>query len=52
MASIHLGFKYYGIGFLAASVLTSIIAFFMLSSKLGGLEYYVFSKAFKESDNT
>ncbi len=50
VASVQLGFRYYGIGFLAASVITALIAFFILSSKIGGLEYYVFSKALKEAD--
>jgi len=50
LASVQLGFRYYGIGFLTASVTTTLIAFFILSSRIGGLEYYVFSKALKDAD--
>ena len=49
LISIQAGFKYHGTGFLAASVICSVVSFLILSSKVGGLEYYVFMKGMKQT---
>jgi len=47
-ASIRGGIVYYGIGFMVASMISSLAAFAMVNSKVGGLEFYVFKEALQQ----
>ncbi|MBW1721812.1 MAG: exopolysaccharide Pel transporter PelG [Deltaproteobacteria bacterium] len=46
--SIKLGWKFFGTGFMAASVISALTAFFLVNGRVGGLEYEVFRKAVEE----
>jgi uncharacterized membrane protein len=49
LVTIRLGARYYGCGFLLASVVSAVVSFFMVNSKVGGLEYHVFLKALRQT---
>ncbi len=49
VVSIKLGWKYYGLGFMIACMVSSILSLIVLNSKLGRLEYGVFKKAVQTS---
>ncbi len=49
VASIGLGWKFYGLGFMIACMISSLISLIVLNSKLGGLEHGVFKKAVRVS---
>jgi len=46
--SIHLGWRFYGAGFLVASAVVALTSFAMVNRAVGGLEYEVFRKALRE----
>ncbi|OQY58598.1 MAG: hypothetical protein B6245_11045 [Desulfobacteraceae bacterium 4572_88] len=48
LISLYLGDKYYGIGFMTASMISALAAFVMVNSKVGGLEFEVFKKALQQ----
>ena len=45
VVSIKLGWQYYGMGFMIACMVSSVLSLVVLNSKLGRLEYGVFKKA-------
>jgi len=45
VVSIKLGWKYYGLGFMIACMVSSVLSLIVLNSKLGRLEYGIFKKA-------
>jgi len=45
VASLKLGWEYYGLGFMVSSIVTSLLSLLVLNLKLGRLEYGVFKKA-------
>ncbi len=49
VASIKLGWEYYGLGFMVACIVTSLLSLIVLNLKLGRLEYGVFKKAIRLS---
>ena len=49
LITIKFGARYYGCGFLFASAICALVSFFMVNSKVGGLEYHVFLKALRQS---
>jgi len=49
LVTIKLGARYYGCGFLTASAVSAVVSFFMVNSKVGGLEYHVFLKALRQT---
>jgi len=47
--SIKLGWEYYGLGFMIACMVSSVLSLIVLNSKLGRLEYGIFKKAVQVS---
>jgi len=52
IASLHLGWNYYGIGFMLAAMVAALAGFAMVNRIVGGLEFEVFRKALKEQEKT
>lgn len=50
LLSIHLGYQFHGTGFMAACIISALIGFTMINSRMGGLEYEVFRKAVKQNE--
>ncbi len=49
VASIELGWQFYGLGFMVACIVSSVLSLIVLNSKLGRLEHGVFEKAVRGS---
>ncbi len=49
LLSIHMGYSFYGTGFMSACIISSLVGFVMINSKMGGLEFEVFKKALKQN---
>jgi|GEM_PF-1397891 polysaccharide biosynthesis protein PelG len=50
--SIRAGAQYHGMGFMAASMVSALVAFVLVNTKIGGLEYHVFINALRQSRET
>lgn len=47
--SIHLGLKYYGTGFMVASMVSALVGYIMVNLRVGSLEYRVFRDALEQA---
>ncbi len=49
LLSIHVGYSFYGTGFMSACIISSLVGFVMINSKMGGLEFEVFKRSLKQN---